>query len=102
MTVQNETEVAVAAAVDATQDFGESFSEKYELLGHRFSSYELGMLWFFICTFLAAYIVCYLTGISYGSFEHARILYALFVLLNIAAASISFFVGQDTETQFSP
>ena len=91
MTVQNETEVAVAAAVDATQDFGESFSEKYELLGHRFSSYELGMLWFFICTFLAAYIVCYLTGISYGSFEHARILYALFVLLNIAAASISFF-----------
>ena len=52
MTVQNETEVAVEAAVDATQDFGESFSEKYELLGHRFSSYELGMLWFFIFTFL--------------------------------------------------
>ncbi len=92
MTQQNEAkEPAVTIEFNGTPDFSENFSEKYELLGHRFSSYELGMLWFFICGFLTAYIVCYLAGISYGSLRHARILYALFVLLNIAAASISFF-----------
>ena len=91
MTQRNEADLATAVEIEKSMDFSESFSEKYELLGHRFSSYELGMLWFFICTFLTAYIVCYLSGIGYGSFRHARILYALFVLLNITAASISFF-----------
>lgn len=92
MTQQNEAKGAVITVEsDETTDFTENFSEKYELLGHRFSSYELGMLWSFVCGFMATYIVCYLAGISYGSLKHARILYALFILLNIVAASISFF-----------
>lgn len=91
MTQQNEIDSAAAVEIDAAKYFTENLSEKYELLGHRFSSYELGMLWFFICAFLATYIVCYLAGISYGSLQHSRILYALFVLLNTVAASISFF-----------
>ncbi len=92
MTQENEVNgSALIIEGDSTTDFSENFSEKYELLGHRFSSYELGMLWFFICGFLATYIVCYLAGIGYGSLRHARILYAVFVLFNILAASVSFF-----------
>ncbi len=76
---------------NGTVDFTESLSEKYELLGHKFSSYELGLLWFYITSFLTAYIVCYLAGIPYASLKHARILYGVFVMLNVAAAAICFF-----------
>ena len=92
-TEENTTELLIDQ-VDATELTGARV-EKYDLLGHRFSSYELGLLWFNICSFLAAYTVCYLAGIDYATAEHARILYAVFVLLNIIAATISFIAWTD-------
>ncbi len=65
-------------------------SERFELLGHRFSTFELSLLWFSICCFLASYIVCYLADLHYGSTEHAHILYAVFVTINILAAALGF------------
>ncbi len=64
--------------------------ERFELLGHRFSTFELSLLWFSICCFLASYIVCYLADLHYGSTEHAHILYAVFVTLNVMAAALGF------------
>lgn len=74
----------------ANSDLLEFSSESYEILGHRISSHEIGLLWFFTCSFLTAYIVCYLAGIKYASVSHSHIIYGVFVLLNVIAASISF------------
>lgn len=77
---------------DITQfDFPDSNEEKFIFFGYSFSSYELGFLCFSLCCFLASYIVCHLAGVTYSSPMHARILYAVFVLLNIIAAAICFF-----------
>lgn len=72
-------------------DVSTSNPTKFEILGQKFSSYELGFLWFYLCCFLAAYIVCYLAGITYASPIHTRILYSVFVLLNVTASAICFF-----------
>lgn len=72
-------------------DVSTSNPTKFEILGQKFSSYELGFLWFYLCCFLAAYIVCYLAGITYASPIHACILYSVFVLLNVTASAICFF-----------
>lgn len=63
----------------------------YTMLGNRFSSYELTLIWFAISVFLTAYIVCYFAGVQYATLSHARILYAVFVVLNAFAAIISLF-----------
>lgn len=65
-------------------------TERFELLGHRFSNFELSLLWFSICCFLASYIVCFLAELPYGSLEHAHILYAVFVIINVFAAVLGF------------
>jgi signal transduction histidine kinase len=78
------------AIENITSDYSELAAEKYQFLGYHFSSYEVGLLWFFACSFLAAYIVCFIAGIKYASLTHSHILYAVFVLLNVTAAAISF------------
>lgn len=55
----------------------------------NFNFYELLALWGTATAFLCAYFFCYLNNVSYGSLLHAKILYTVFVGINLLAAAIS-------------
>ena len=63
--------------------------ESYELLSNRFSGAELSAMWLGVCAMLAAYVLCHLSGIAYGSLRHAQIIYLVFVSLNIFSALVA-------------
>lgn len=52
---------------------------------------EMAVVGIVLSVFALAYLVCYLTGLEYGSFLHGRILYAIFVMFNVYAAGQCFY-----------
>lgn len=66
-----------------------SATAEFQSLTERISSSELAGLWLVVTAFISAYVVCYLGQIPYASLSHSRILYAVFVGINIFAAVVS-------------
>lgn len=93
MTTIDQSEMTVDKLIEenATFDSADNTQLNFRLLGTGFSTYELTILWFAISSFLAAYIVCFFSGVPYSSLSHAQILYAIFVTLNIFAGIVSLF-----------
>lgn len=67
----------------------EAEQSKYASLRDRFSAGEIGMAWLTALIFIAAYLICEAYGIRYASLRHAKILYAVFLSINILSALYS-------------
>lgn len=65
--------------------------ERYQVLTNRFTGFEIGISWLTTLSFIFAYVGCEVLGIKYGSLLHARILYSIFVVINIGAALYSLY-----------
>lgn len=66
---------------------------RYQILTNRFTTVEIGAAWITALSFIFAYIGCEAFGIKYASLLHARILYSIFVIINIASALYALYAG---------
>lgn len=98
--MQNDSLKEVPPLSDAFLNAGDPESES-ELLEEQIKNYgqqsrrfllqEIFIVWMVAIGFISAYAACYLFKISYGSFLHGKILYAVFVAFNIFAAGQAFY-----------
>ncbi len=63
----------------------------YQVLTNRFTNFEIGIAWVTSLLFIVAYVICEAFGVSYGSLLHARIMYSIFVMINVSAALYSLY-----------
>ncbi|MEW6711213.1 MAG: ATP-binding protein [Candidatus Riflebacteria bacterium] len=62
-----------------------------EVLTNQLTHFEIGLAWLTALSFIFAYIFCEASGITYASLLHSRILYSIFVLINVSSAIYSLY-----------
>lgn len=63
----------------------------YQVLTNRFTNIEIGIAWVTALLFIIAYVCCEAFGVKYGSLLHARIMYSIFVVINVSSALYSLY-----------
>ncbi len=83
----------ISGDCDVTRDASmqQEHLDRYSRYSHQCLTHEILTVWAIVLGFALAYGCCYYFNVSYGTFLHAKILYAVFVACNIFAAGQAFY-----------